>query len=367
MMMKKTLFKFFSFIFSITTVIWGSIYLVGCALPWITTDIFWPTALVGLIFPYLCLGLLIIAVVWFFINKKNTIYLLILLLLGAKQILAFFAINNVEPFAKNKKQEHIRIASWNIGNMEGKTHRADAKKYRVEEIIDFLTEQNADVICLQEFDDCKKCKSLGLVLKKYKYHYLPIWIVGPHKHKSGNVIFSKYPIIKKDSTSFEDGHNIIRCDIAINADTLSFFDTHLSSYKFSDEEFKEINESKTAKDLEQKQQKKIAKKLRNTLKAHVKEIDVAKQFMSLTHHPKVFCADLNEVANSNAYWRLRENMKDVFLEKGFGFGKTYNSLWPILRIDFILTDKEFYIHQFTTKPTQLSDHNLIIADVSLKN
>ncbi len=366
-MKKKPFHTIIQFLFLIITITCSLAYAIGSALPWIADDAFWSFALIGLVFPYLCLAIVVIAIVWIFIKKRYTLYLLFLLLLGTKQISSFVALNKVEPFAENKKQEHIRIASWNIGNMEGKTHEADATKYKVEEIIEFLTQQNADVVCVQEFDDCNKCKSLGLVLKKYKFHYLPLWVVGPQKHKSGNVIFSKYPIIYKDSMSFEDGHNIIQCDIAINSDTLSFYNTHLSSYKFSNEEFKEIEETKTATNLEQKQQKQIAKKLKNTLKAHVKEVDVTKKIMATTSYPKIFCADLNEVPNSNTYWRLKENMKDAFLEKGFGFGKTYNSLWPILRIDYILTDKKFNIHQFTTKPTQLSDHNLIIADVSLKN
>lgn len=366
-MRKSWIAKFLKFLFAITTLIVSILFLIGCLLPWVSADIFWPSALIGLLFPYLCLSLTLCVIFWIFIKKKYAVFLFLLLCFGYKQINSFIALNSKSSFIDDKQASYLRVVSWNIGNMEGKIHESNAKKHSVKEIINFLIEQNADVICVQEFDDCRKCKSLGLVLKKYEYHYLPIWIVGPHKHKSGNVIFSKYPIIKKDSASFEDGHNIIRCDIAINADTLSFFNTHLSSYKFSDEEFKEINESKTAKNLEQKQQKKIAKKLRNTLIDHVKEVDVVKEFMATTQYPKIFCADLNEVANSNTYWRLRENMNDVFLEKGFGFGKTYNSLWPILRIDFILTDKKFNTIQTTVKKTDLSDHNLVVADISLKN
>jgi endonuclease/exonuclease/phosphatase family metal-dependent hydrolase len=366
-MRKSWLAKFIKLLFVLSTLIVCFLYLIGCLLPWISAEIFWPTALVGLLFPYLCFSIIVLVIFWVFINKKYSFFLIVILCLGLKQLNSLIAFNSNNSFVEEKQPNDIRVVSWNIGNMEGKMHEANAKKFRVEEIINFLLNQNADVICLQEFDDCKSCKSLGLVLKKYKYYYLPIWTVGPHKHKSGNVIFSKYPIIKKDSTSFEDGHNIIRCDIIVKTDTLSFFNTHLSSYKFSNEEFREIDETKTATNLEKKQQKKIAKKLRNTLKDHVKEVDVTKDFMTQSNYPKIFCADLNEVANSNTYWILRENMKDAFLEKGFGFGKTYNSLWPILRIDVIFLDHNFNVTQTVVKKTTVSDHNLVVTDISLKN
>ena len=59
-------------------------------------------------------------------------------------------------------------------------------------------------------------------------------------------------------------------------------------------------------------------------------------------------------------------MQDAFLEKGFGIGRTFSSLSPTLRIDYILTDDQFSIKQFTRIVKYLSDHFMIMADVELK-
>jgi endonuclease/exonuclease/phosphatase family metal-dependent hydrolase len=59
-------------------------------------------------------------------------------------------------------------------------------------------------------------------------------------------------------------------------------------------------------------------------------------------------------------------MQDAFLEKGFGIGRTFSSLSPTLRIDYILTDDQFSIKQFTRVVKYLSDHFMIMADVELK-
>jgi endonuclease/exonuclease/phosphatase family metal-dependent hydrolase len=58
-------------------------------------------------------------------------------------------------------------------------------------------------------------------------------------------------------------------------------------------------------------------------------------------------------------------MKDAFLEKGFGIGRTYSSLSPTLRIDYIFADDNFRINQFTRVVKNLSDHFMIMADVEL--
>jgi endonuclease/exonuclease/phosphatase family metal-dependent hydrolase len=83
-------------------------------------------------------------------------------------------------------------------------------------------------------------------------------------------------------------------------------------------------------------------------------------------YPTIFCGDLNDTPNSYTYFTIRGDMQDAFLEKGFGIGRTFSSLSPTLRIDFILTDDQFSIKQFTRVVKYLSDHFMLMADVELK-
>jgi endonuclease/exonuclease/phosphatase family metal-dependent hydrolase len=83
-------------------------------------------------------------------------------------------------------------------------------------------------------------------------------------------------------------------------------------------------------------------------------------------HPVLFCADLNDVPNSYTYFTVRGNMQDAFLKKGFGIGRTFASLSPTLRIDYIFADKNFKIKQFTRRLKRYSDHYMIVADVELR-
>jgi endonuclease/exonuclease/phosphatase family metal-dependent hydrolase len=60
-------------------------------------------------------------------------------------------------------------------------------------------------------------------------------------------------------------------------------------------------------------------------------------------------------------------LQNAFVEKGFGFGRTFAGIAPTLRIDNIFADKKFKIEQFARVSKNLVAHFPIIADLSLHN
>ena len=59
-------------------------------------------------------------------------------------------------------------------------------------------------------------------------------------------------------------------------------------------------------------------------------------------------------------------MQDAFIKKGFGVGRTFSSLSPTLRIDYIFADDHFRIDQFKRIAKKSSDHYMLVADIELK-
>jgi endonuclease/exonuclease/phosphatase family metal-dependent hydrolase len=65
-----------------------------------------------------------------------------------------------------------------------------------------------------------------------------------------------------------------------------------------------------------------------------------KKFLDSCNSPLIFTGDLNSVPSSWVYKRVKDSgLKDAFQDNGFGFGRTYHSIQPALRIDYI-----FYNH-----------------------
>jgi len=86
------------------------------------------------------------------------------------------------------------------------------------------------------------------------------------------------------------------------------------------------------------------------------------EFNSLSEsnpYPEIICTDLNNNAFSRAYSEIQRSRVDAFLEKGTGFGATYNFSFIPMRIDFIFASPELKIIDFETHTVKLSDHKPI--------
>ena len=82
-------------------------------------------------------------------------------------------------------------------------------------------------------------------------------------------------------------------------------------------------------------------------------------------YPVIFCGDFNDVPNSYTYFTVRGNMQDAFLEKGSGIGRSFTSISPTLRIDYILTSNDFSVLQFDRNKRKYSDHYMLVTDLKL--
>ena len=83
-------------------------------------------------------------------------------------------------------------------------------------------------------------------------------------------------------------------------------------------------------------------------------------------YPSVLCGDFNDVPNSYTYFQIRGNRQDAFLKRGGGIGRTYASISPTLRIDYIFADPRFSVVQCKKVEVSYSDHYPVIADLVLK-
>jgi len=94
------------------------------------------------------------------------------------------------------------------------------------EIRNFINEQNPDILCIQEFSSAAK-----LDLKIYPYQY--VYMQG-EKIKTGQAIFSKYPIIDQGNLVFPNSNNnAIFADIKKGKDIIRVYNMHLQSIKIS--------------------------------------------------------------------------------------------------------------------------------------
>ena len=92
-----------------------------------------------------------------------------------------------------------------------------------------------------------------------------------------------------------------------------------------------------------------------------------KEELNQSPYPVIVCGDFNDVPGSYTYETMRGNLRDAFVERGYGLGRSYNFLAPTLRIDYIFfNDSVLHAIGFRSPRTKLSDHNPVIANFEVR-
>ncbi len=348
------------------------LYLLSCLAPYIKPTSSWIIAMLGLAFPAFLALLIGFIFLWLIMKLKRAWYSVIILLFGFNSIAVFWAFNPASGFESQKSTGSIRVGSWNVARfLEWKRNNNEKSKTRLK-MLEQIKKQNADILCLEEFfhspdsayyNNISEIKAMG-----YPYYYFSYDPDGDYQY-IGSAIFSKYPMLDTGMVRYfrpSMPEALVHADIKVNKDTIRIFATHLQSVQFRSLEYEAIEEIKSADDSLLANSKTVLSKLRKAMNLRSAQADVARQIIEDSPYPVIFCGDLNDTPNSYTYFTIRGNMQDAFLKKGFGIGRTFSSLSPTLRIDYIFADKQFRVIQFTRVPKKLSDHFMIMADVELK-
>ena len=353
-------------------VIVAVVFLLSCIAPYVKPDKWWVISFLGIAFAFF-LGILVAFIFWWLIFKPRYVWIsVIALVLGYKSISVFLGFNSPGSFKYAKTPGHIRVASWNVARfLEWKRNNNKGSQTRLK-MLEEIKKQGADVICLQEFfhspdtqfyNNIKEIQDFG-----YPYYYFSFDPDGQDQY-IGPAIFSKYPFVDSGLVRYfrpSMPEALIHADIKVNDDTIRVFTTHLQSVQFRKSEFEAIDEIKRVEDSILANSKTVLAKMKRAMRFRANQAEVARQILDDSPYPTIFCGDLNDIPNSYTYFTIRGKMKDAFLEKGFGIGRTFSSLSPTLRIDYIFTDKNFEIEQFTRVAKRLSDHYMLLVDVELK-
>jgi len=347
-------------------------YLLSCLAPYVDPTDSWMIALLGLFFPVFLVILFGFLFFWLFAKRRLVWIPIITLLFGYNNINVSLGFHSPVAFKQEKKSSDIRIASWNVARfLEWKRNDSEKSKTRLK-ILEQIKKQNADILCLQEFfyspdaefyNNIREIQAMG-----YPEYYFSNDPDGD-KQFIGCIIFSKYPMIDTGLVRYfrpSMPEALIHADIKIGKDTIRVFTTHLQSVQFRKKDYDAINEIKSAEDSFFINSKTLLSKLKKAMQYRSTQADIVRQIIDDSPYPSVFCGDLNDTPTSYTYFTIRGNMQDVFLEKGFGIGRTFRSISPTLRIDYIFHDGHFKIQQYNRIAKNLSDHFMIMADLKLQ-
>ena len=356
-------------LFVVLNVLVAVAFLLACLAPYSNPSRWWAISLLGLGFGMIFIALVLFLFFWAIVKPRFILLSLVPLIIGFQSISVFFAVHPPDKFNYAKPEGNLRVMTWNVARfMELRVNNNKGSQTRLK-MLDLIKEQNADVLCLQEFyhadrkeyyNNIDAVKALG-----YPYYYYS-WDEDGHKQWFGQIIFSKYKIVDSGSVHYPrptQTESLIHADILFGGDTVRFYTTHLQSVKFKEQDYRSLEEIKK-RDSVLENSRNIFSKLRRGFSHRSRQADIVAEITSLSPHPYIVTGDFNDVPNSYTYFTIRDNkLQDAFLKKGFGIGRTYSGISPTLRIDYILPTKHFNVVQFNRLVKSYSDHYMLLADV----
>ncbi|MBV9989601.1 MAG: endonuclease/exonuclease/phosphatase family protein [Chitinophagaceae bacterium] len=343
------------------------LFLVACLTPYVNPKNWWITGFAGLAVPYLILVLVFFIIIWLTVRPVWALLPLVTLLVGWQQLSVVFAWHPGAGFSKRKPENSLRLIDWNVQSFNGLSKAKDARKLAPTELAATVLRHQPDIVCMQEFNTATAADNISLFSKQYPYYFFSRdYQRDGGNYLSGCIIFSRYPIVDSGRIAYPVAESLIYVDLKKGDDTIRVFTTHLQSFKFKPEDYDDMEKVRDQEKGNLEASKSLVKKMKLAFIRRGIQADMVRTEIDKSRHPVIISGDFNDVPNSYAYFRIKGNMQDAFLKKGFAIGRSFLSLAPTLRIDYILADPRFDIRQVDLVDENLSDHLMLVSDILLK-
>lgn len=286
----------------------------------------------------ICLSLLAIVVLW----------------------LAWSLLSHRMPWQEYSQMPHeLKVLTYNTQGMAVDKY-LDTKL----EMLEYINKLDADVVCLQEVLVYKKGDRLTLpmlreAMSQYPYTYFDFKLYNSRR-QFGNVVFSRYPLVNKETIQFESKANISsQCDIVVNEDTIRLMVNHLESFYLNDEDL-DLSDL----DVSNIQENSLVRKLVRANRLRHDQVSVLRKAIRQSPHPVIAVGDFNSLPISWVYWRMNLGMRDCFAESSVGqYGSTYQRKGLSARIDYIFTSRKLKPISCEVGDGEYSDHYPVMATI----
>ncbi|UQD56246.1 endonuclease/exonuclease/phosphatase family protein [Flavobacterium sp. K5-23] len=289
-------------------------------------------------------------VYWAFQFKKRMILSGLVLLMGITFINKFYKFS-AKVYPEDPKDFIVMSYNVRLFNLFKWIDNDEVPQ----EILSFINDKNPDILCIQEYST-----SANIDLKIYRHKYISM---EGDKIKTGQAIFSKFPIIDQGNIVFPNSNNnVVFADIKKGKDIIRVYNMHLQSIKISPD-VNEISENIDVIDKGKSQM--MLYRISKAFKQQQQQAEIFKAHKKECVYPIIICGDMNNSAFSYVYRNIKGKLKDCFEEAGEGFGQTYKFRYYPARIDYIFADEKMKVKSFESFPEfENSDHYPIMTKLA---
>jgi endonuclease/exonuclease/phosphatase family metal-dependent hydrolase len=330
------------------------------------------SGILGLAVPFLAIVNIAFLLCWLLFKKYFYVAIPLIALIFSWKI---YSVTIARHFFKaqhfEKSDSSFSLMSYNVRLLD--LYKWSGDDDTRNKMINFFAEKNPTVLCLQEFytgNDSVGKDNIKDIIDKCHFEYYASCDINVNKRgRWGSVIFSHLPIIKKQNHDIDVfGSNMLQqVDLLFQKETISVYNIHLKSNRFSTEESDLIvkNEEVGLDEKTSEKTKRIYQKLEKNAVSRGLESALVSKIISKNDNKSIVCGDLNDIPSSYTYFKLRGALKDVFLDNGFGIGSTLITKLPLLRIDYIFHSDHLKTLGYKKIIVPYSDHYPLLVNIGM--
>jgi endonuclease/exonuclease/phosphatase family metal-dependent hydrolase len=329
---------------------------------------YWVFAFIGMSYPFILIINILFILLWSAFRKWYILISLATIAIGWNIFREYFQF---QPKIKEPqvKEKQIRLLTYNVRLFNYYQWEKDTAIWS--KILNYIHQENPDIVCFQEFITVPKSKHdlENLKKKMYLLSYSDVYYTDrvPGRINFGIATFSRFPMVHKRMIEFKHSLNgSIATDIVAGTDTFRLYNCHLQSIRLRND-YNDVLDSVIFNYSEKQLDnlKDLSSRMKQAFIQRASQVDILAGEIQSSPYPVIVCGDFNDTPVSYTYHKIRNKLEDAFIEAGAGTGNTYRGNLPYVRIDYVFYNGPLHAHHYGTKKIRWSDHYPVTVDFTI--
>ncbi len=290
----------------------------------------------GLLFPFFLAADVAFFVLWLILRRRNLWMPLLAIVVCYVPVRMYVSL----CFKAEVPEDAIKVLTYNVLDFRGMNKELTRDD---NQIVYFLLEEDADIVCLQECPEKNLSEEMYAKLyERYPFHHY----ASQGKGLTSLSVYSKYEIVKVDSIPCDTCRCIsVAYTVVLPEGYAMVVNNHFESNKFLPErksEFRNLMLGELPQDSARAESKYIFRQFREVAQRRTPQVRAVEEFLALhADVPTIVCGDFNDIPISYNYHLIARHLTDCFHTVGRGFGWTYCHNGMRVRIDNIMCSEAF--------------------------
>jgi vancomycin resistance protein VanJ len=115
-----------------------------------------------------------------------------------------------------------------------------------------------------------------------------------------------------------------------------------------------------------RERRRVPSYMRHTAEVRLEQAEDLLEMVSTVDEPVILAGDFNTPPTGRIYRGLTDRLTDAFAANGWGWGHTYPTRLPLLRIDYVFHTRHWETVRCVVGGLQGSDHRAVFAELALR-